>query len=1053
MEKDELAKAVQHRAEAAATADYHADPENPEGLSKSALKKLKKQEKAGKKNKMSKEEKEALFQGKNKGKKETKTVPQKKQAYVNKTPVGEKKDMSEPMADSYDPAAVESAWYDWWRKQGYFHADAKKAMNTVDSQKFVMCLPPPNVTGTLHLGHALMCCIEDCMTRWHRMMGHQTLWIPGTDHAGIATQSVVENLLLRDEGLSRHDLGREKFLEKVWEWKNEKGDTICKQMERLASSLDWDRQFFTMDDNLSTAVKEAFVRFYDEGKIYRDTRLVNWCPYLRTALSDLEVDHIDIEKRTLLSVPGLPDAKVEVGVLVEFKYPLKEDPTKFVHIATTRLETMLGDVAVAVNPKDTRFTYLVGKELVHPFIPDRKMVVIEDDYVSMDFGTGCVKITPAHDPNDFAIGRRHNLPEINILNDDGTMNENCGEFAGQHRFVARRTVEERLKELGLFVGKTDNAMKVPLCSKSKDIVEPVLKPQWWMDCSKEAARGVQAVKEGKLKIEPSYYESTWFNWLENIRDWCISRQLWWGHRIPAYKVVKPCQTEDQWVVGRDEEEALLRAAEKLGIPESEIELAQDPDVLDTWFSSGLLPMSALGWPNMDTDDMKAFFPTSVLETGHDILFFWVARMVMMSLALTDELPFHTICLHAMVRDAHGRKMSKSLGNVIDPLEVMSGISLPELQEKLKHGNLPEREIKKAMKGQEKDFPDGIPECGSDALRFGLLAYTGQARSVNLDINRVVSYRYFCNKLWNVMKFALPNFGDNFKSTGLPLDAKLELSDAAGAANRGIKDFSFSDATTATYNFWLYDFCDYYLELVKKRFRALEGTDSEELRVAREVLYICLDRGLRLLHPLLPFVTEELYQRIPDSVTKAESIVVADYPQPVMSWRNLDVEEEMAILQTTTSSLRSQAASLGLPPKARPHAYIRAVDPEARRVLPKIADHVATMAKLSSLKVIEDASEVPAGTIANVVSEHVTTFMEVAGLVDLSAELKKIEKKMGITQHNLQTYVSKREVPDYEEKVPPQVRHANAAKEESYRAELAEQEKVIAQIKAAMESTA
>ncbi|KAF4712861.1 hypothetical protein FOZ63_003288, partial [Perkinsus olseni] len=473
-----------------------------------------------------------------------------------------------------------------------------------------MCLPPPNVTGTLHLGHALMCCIEDSMTRWHRMMGHQTLWIPGTDHAGIATQSVVENLLLRDEGLSRHDLGREKFLEKVWSWKNEKGNTICKQMERLASSLDWDRQFFTMDDNLSTAVKEAFVRFYDEGKIYRDTRLVNWCPYLRTALSDLEVDHIDIEKRTLLSVPGLPDAKVEVGVLVEFKYPLKEDPTQFVHIATTRLETMLGDVAVAVNPKDDRFTHLIGKELVHPFVPDRKMVVIADDYVSMDFGTGCVKITPAHDPNDFAIGRRHHLPEINILNDDGTMNDNCGEFAGQHRFIARRTVEERLKELGLFVGKTDNAMKVPLCSKSKDIVEPVLKPQWWMDCSKEAARGVQAVKEGKLKIEPSYYEGTWFNWLENIRDWCVSRQLWWGHRIPAYKVVKPSYPEEQWFVGRDEAEALKRASEKLGVPECDLVLAQDPDVLDTWFSSGLLPMSALGWPDMNTDDMKAFFPSS-----------------------------------------------------------------------------------------------------------------------------------------------------------------------------------------------------------------------------------------------------------------------------------------------------------------------------------------------------------------------------------------------------------------------------------------------------------
>ncbi|CAE7217572.1 valS1, partial [Symbiodinium sp. CCMP2456] len=513
------------------------------------------------------------------------------------TPHGDKKDMSLPMAAAYNPKAVESAWSAWWEKRHFFTPDPKASQGACESKRFIMVIPPPNVTGKLHLGHTLTGAIEDALTRWHRMCGNVALYVPGVDHAGIATQSVVERRLLKEEKKTRHDLGREEFLKRVWAWKEMNAGHIKKQLQRIASSVDWTRERFTMDDRCARAVEEAFIRFHERGLIYRDNRLVNWCPHLRTALSDLEVDHEDITGKTLVDVPGLKD-KVEVGVLCEFKYMVK-GTKEALTVATTRLETMLGDTAVAVHPEDDRYKAFHGKELEHPFFPDRKMVVIADTMVDREFGTGCVKITPAHDNNDFKAGVRHKLQQINVFTEDGRINENGGEFKGQHRFEARRTVEEALKKKDLWVGKKGHSMRLGFCSRSKDIIEPYLKPQWWMNCQDLADRSVKALREGELKILPEFHHQTWYHWLENIQEWCISRQLWWGHRIPAYKVVKPAQAEEKWFTGRSAQEAAAKAEKALG---TKVEVEQDEDVLDTWFSSGLFPFSVFGWPDTENNE-------------------------------------------------------------------------------------------------------------------------------------------------------------------------------------------------------------------------------------------------------------------------------------------------------------------------------------------------------------------------------------------------------------------------------------------------------------------
>mmetsp|Transcript_63182 Transcript_63182/g.137388 ORF Transcript_63182/g.137388 Transcript_63182/m.137388 type:complete len:1069 (-) Transcript_63182:79-3285(-) len=1064
LEHDELMSALLHRQGANGQAvPRQAAPGAPDisvkQLVGAAVEKTAKKE-GGKKEKVVKEKPVWGEPGSGKAKKEPKVKAEaavQQEVFIVATPEGEKKDMTAPMAAAYNPKAVEAAWSAWWEKRGFFTPNAKAAKNTMESKRFIMVIPPPNVTGSLHLGHSLTCSIEDALSRWHRMCGHVTLWLPGTDHAGIATQSVVERLLYKQEKLTRHDLGREKFLERVWAWKAKNGARICTQLRRVAASVDWSRERFTMDPMLGRAVEEAFIRFHEQGLIYRDNRLVNWCPHLRTALSDLEVDYEDIAGKTLLDIPGY-GGKVEVGVLCEFKYMIKGSKDGLV-VATTRLETMLGDTAVCVHPEDDRYKAFVGKELVHPFFPDRKMVVIADTMVDREFGTGCVKITPAHDHNDFKCGQRHKLEQINVFDEDGLINNLGGPFAKQHRFEARKTVEEALKEKGLWVGKKSHAMRLGLCSRSKDVIEPYLKPQWWMNCKDLADRSVKAVREGELKILPEFHHQTWYHWLENIQDWCISRQLWWGHRIPAYKVVKPAQDKEMWFSAKSAEEATKKAEAKLGVKGVVVE--QDEDVLDTWFSSGLFPFSVFGWPDVEgNDDFNAFFPTSLLETGHDILFFWVARMVMMSLGLTGKLPFHTVYLHAMVRDAHGRKMSKSLGNVIDPLEVIDGIGLEELGQKLEEGNLPDKEIAKAKAGQKADFPEGIPECGADALRFGLLAYTLQGRNVNLDINRVVGYRHFCNKIWNATRFGLMYFGSDYEFSGsLRLDSPMawedrwilsRLSNCAQKANESFEKYEFAGATSATYSFFLYELCDVYLELLKPRFYGEAETEAvtEDRKIARDILYVCLDWSCRLMHPLLPYLTEEIYQRLPRSKAKHESITVAPYPTHVIAWTNEAVEKEMEVASEIAKHFRSQKTSLGLAPNARPLGYVRHADKNWSQRLAAIESRLGRLGLVGDVKVIEEDAPVPSGTLRDVVNERCLIFTEVAGL-DLSQEMAKLQKKVDGAKKMVASYEAKIAAPGYMEKVPAEVREKNSQKLESCQTEFTELQRAVKNIEEAM----
>uniref|UniRef100_A0A671YP82 valine--tRNA ligase n=1 Tax=Sparus aurata TaxID=8175 RepID=A0A671YP82_SPAAU len=809
-------------------------------------------------------------------------------------------DVISPLPDSYSPQYVEAAWYPWWEKQGFFKPEYGVRADPNPRGMFMMCIPPPNVTGSLHLGHALTNAIQDTLTRWHRMRGETTLWNPGCDHAGIATQVVVEKKLMRERGMSRHDLGRENFIQEVWKWKNEKGDRIYHQLKKLGSSLDWDRACFTMDTKLSYAVQEAFIRMHDEGVIYRSKRLVNWSCSLNSAISDIEVDKKELTGRTLLPVPGYKE-KVEFGVLVSFAYKVDGSDEEVI-VATTRIETMLGDSAVAVHPTDSRYQHLKGKMVLHPFC-DRKMPIVFDDFVDMSFGTG----RPFHSLLVVSL-LCHNFSFLTILSVP----------QGMKRFEARKAVLQALKDRGQFKEIKDNPMVVPVCSRSKDIVEPLMKPQWYVSCADMGKQAADSVREGRLKIIPDHHLKTWFNWMDNIRDWCISRQLWWGHRIPAYFVtvndpsVKPGEDMDghYWVSGSTEEEAREKAAKRFSVSTDKITLRQDEDVLDTWFSSGIFPFSIFGWPN-ETQDLNVFYPGTLLETGHDILFFWVARMVMMGLKLTGKLPFKEVYLHAVVRDAHGRKMSKSLGNVIDPLDVITGISL-----ELTDSNLDPIEVEKAKQGQKSDYPNGIPECGTDALRFALCAYTSQGRDINLDVNRILGYRHFCNKLWNAVKFAMKTLGDNFvPSEKLCGEESVSdrwilsrLSAAVGLCDTAFKAYDFPAITTAIYNFWLYELCDVYLV------RVSETSDQRQALVCRQTLYTCLEVGLRLLSPLMPFVSEELYQRLPRRRPQSDppSITVTSYPDTEeFCWNSEEVDRDMEFIMTVVKTIRSLRADYNL----------------------------------------------------------------------------------------------------------------------------------------------
>src|SRR6201996_7696848 len=739
-------------------------------------------------------------------------------------------------ADAYQPQEIENGRYEWWESRGYFKPQFTADGKVKPEGKFVIPIPPPNVTGSLHMGHALTNALQDTMIRHARMKGKTTAWIPGCDHAGIATQSVVERMVYKTEGKTRHQLGREGLLERIWSWKEKYHGNITNQLKRLGGSMDWSREAFTMDDNLSRAVRTTFIDLFDEGIIYRADRLVNWCSALSTSLSNLEVDNKELKGRTKLKVPGY-DKMIEFGVLTYFKYPIDNgndshksstSPDRFkghefIEIATTRPETMLGDTAIAVHPDDKRYKHLVGKLAIHPFIPDRKILIIADEEVEMDFGTGAVKITPAHDPNDFIKGKKHNLEFINILNDDGTLNANAGPFAGQKRFDARYGVIETLKELNLYTKQEDNAMVIPMCQRSKDVIEPVLKPQWWMKMADMAKAADEAVLDGRILIKPESESRRFHFWMQNIQDWCISRQLWWGHRAPAYFVELEDKSSDDadsryWVAAYDEADARTKAEKKF--PGQNFTLRWDEDVLDTWFSSGLWPFSTLGWPNK-TSDMRELYPTSILETGWDILFFWVARMVMFGLKLTGDVPFTEVYCHSLIRDSEGRKMSKSLGNVIDPLDIIRGITLEDLHKTLYGGNIEASEIEKAKAYQKAAFPKGIEECGADALRFTLVNYTTGGGDIAFDIREIEAKRRFCNKIYQATNFALGRLGEGFSPDATLTDNKPKslaekwirhrLNQATKEVNEALEGREFSVAAGTLYQYWFTQLCDTFIE--------------------------------------------------------------------------------------------------------------------------------------------------------------------------------------------------------------------------------------------------
>ncbi|KAI8968241.1 tRNA synthetases class I-domain-containing protein [Mycotypha africana] len=786
-------------------------------------------------------------------------------------------------AASYDAKAVEEGWYEWWNQQGLFRASSADFISQQQQpcpqkkQPFTMITPPPNVTGYLHIGHALTFSIQDALVRWKRMSGYDVKWIPGTDHAGIGTQSVVEKMLLRERGLSRQDLGREEFIKAIWEWKNKYGNHILQQMRRMGASLDWDSEFFTMDKDRSQAVQNAFIRLFEEGLIYRDTRLVNWCCALETVISDIEVDYKDISGRTLIPLAGRREP-VEFGVLHKFSYkvadPTPSTPTE-ITVSTTRIETMLGDCAVAIHPDDERYKSLHGKFVWHPILNKKIPIICDESLVDMEFGTGAVKITPAHDPNDYACARRHNLPIESIFDKTGRLNENCGipELMGLDRFDVRDKIIDQLRKVGSYKGRDDkHVMRIAVCSRSGDIIEPLIQPQWYVDCKQLAKIARNQVDNGTMSIVPAQFVQDWYNWLDNIQDWCISRQLWWGHEIPAYKIkLNDTQKTDQvdqelWVVGCDQQQANTKAVKLLkdrGYSEN------DEDVLDTWFSSGLLPLSALGWKGNKGEEIPARYPIQIMETGFDILFFWLARMAMLTNHFTNgKAPFETIYLHAMIRDAQGRKMSKSLGNVIDPLHVIEGVSLQQMKENLLHSNLPEREIETSTRNLEEEFSNGIPPCGTDSLRFALVQYTQQSRQINLDISTVIQTSHFCNKLWNLFKFGLQRlqqrsdleFDSNalIRNTGkLSLVNRYILSrmaDAVCKCQSGFNEFKLFDVTDTLRRFIVNDVCDVYVEFSKSILNDPDIEEQEKISTL-QILHACMDTSLRLAHPIMPFLTE------------------------------------------------------------------------------------------------------------------------------------------------------------------------------------------------------
>ena len=884
--------------------------------------------------------------------------------------------MSAPQLDKiYDPKTVEARWSQFWQQHGYFHASLSH-----EGQPYSIVIPPPNVTGSLHVGHALNHSLQDILIRWRRMQGRNVLWLPGTDHAGIATQNVVEKQLMA-EGASRESLGRERFTERVWQWKAASGDTIIRQQKRLGESCDWDRLRFTMDEGLSKAVLEVFVRLYEDGLIYRGERLINWCPRCLTALSDIEVEHEDIK-----------------GKLYAIDYPLEYDPTIRLTVATTRPETMLGDTAVAVHPEDPRYNGLIGKRVRLPLTSRTIPIVGDAILVDREFGTGAVKITPAHDFNDFEAGERHNLPRISIFDDHARMDSNglteaavdpeiMGKILLRPVRETRPVIIEALQHAGLLLKTEDHKMSLGKCYRCKTVVEPYLSPQWFVKIKPLAEPAIKAVEDGRIRIVPEGWTNNYLGWMREIKDWCISRQIWWGHQIPAWycrtcngTVLTSTKSDGSWIIPREAQPVVAKTQPPLCPVCEGKEFIRDPDVLDTWFSSALWPFSTLGWPE-HTPELKTYYPTSTLVTGLDILFFWVARMIMMGLKFMDDVPFRDVYIHALVRDAEGQKMSKSKGNVIDPLHVME-------------------------------------EFGTDALRFTLASMASPGRDIKLAEERIEGYRNFANKIWNAARFSLMNL-DGPRTAVAPAERAFpdrwilsRLNHTIQLVTSELESYRFDRAANALYQFIWHEYCDWYLELIKP---ILQDSTSSDAPGTRQTLVETLETTMRLLHPFMPFLTEEIWHTLPH---QGESIVVQRYPTSDAACVAPDMEQRFGLLEQTIGLVRASRVLLNYPPGQQITFYASHSEPQQQRHLEQLRKYLAHLGR--GAVDLTPATTWPTGNLLRLITEGLSVGIVVAGDVDLNKALDRIVKERSEQTKEIQRLEGKLGNQEFVAKAPPDV---------------------------------
>ena len=914
------------------------------------------------------------------------------------------------MDKTYDPHQVEKRWYERWEREGHF-------VPAAGGEPYCIMIPPPNVTGTLHMGHAFQDTIMDALIRYHRMNGRATLWQPGTDHAGIATQMVVERQI-NAEGLTRQALGRSAFVDRIWRWKEHSGSTITSQMRRIGASVDWAHERFTMDDGLSAAVRETFVRLYEEGLIYRGKRLVNWDPVLQTAVSDLEVV-----------------SEEEDGSLWHVRYPLG-DGSGHVEVATTRPETMLGDTAVAVHPDDDRYRALVGSMVELP-LTERRIPVVADEMVDPEFGTGCVKITPAHDFNDYQVGERHGLERLNVLTRDARINDNAPErYRGLDRFEARAKIVEDLEARGLLARTEPHRMTVPRGDRSHAVVEPYLTDQWFVKTGPLAQAAIRAVENGDIRFVPEHWAKTYFEWMRNIEDWCISRQIWWGHRIPAWY-----DGDGNVYVGRSEAEV----REKFALPAS-LALEQDPDVLDTWYSSALWPFSTLGWPER-TDRLETFYPTTVLVTGFDIIFFWVARMIMFGLRFMGDVPFREVYIHGLVRDGDGNKMSKSKGNILDPIDLIDGIGLDELIAKRTTGLMQPQLAPQIVAATRRQFPDGIPAYGTDALRFTFCSLATQGRDIRFDLGRIGGYGNFCNKLWNAARFVLLNtegqdcgLGDGDVELGLPerwIRSLLQRTEAQ--VRSAVEGYRLDLAAQAIYDFTWNEYCDWYLELSKTALAEHragatgssarggpipsreQDTSPARLRGTRRTLLRVLEAVLRLMHPLMPFVTEEIWQRVAPLAGKTgSSIMLQPYPDPDPANEDAGAVEHMTWLKELILAIRRVRGELDLPPGRKiPVVLVGPSDAERSRLEGKEATpYVQALARVDTIDILEAGAPPPKSATALVGELEIHVPLE--GIIDKDAEIDRLERQLDKLGNTLGRSRAKLENPSFRDRAPVEV---------------------------------